>query len=155
MVAAGALISEAAMKTGVIVKFSQNVLIGVAAFLLAVVWSFKRGAETGERPSSGVIWERFPKFVLGFLIASVVFSFLLDPATVKAVSGTLTGLRTFWFALAFTCIGLETKFTQLAKMEGGRPAVAFLGAQAFNVIWTLILAYLLFGGVLFSAPVIK
>ncbi|HYL82322.1 MAG TPA: hypothetical protein VEU07_16010, partial [Candidatus Acidoferrum sp.] len=63
--------------------------------------------------------------------------------------------RTFWFALAFTCIGLETKFTQLAKMEGGRPAVAFLGAQAFNVIWTLILAYLLVGGVLFPAPVIK
>jgi uncharacterized membrane protein YadS len=155
VVAAGALISEAAMKTGVIVKFSQNVLIGVAAFLLAVVWTFKRGAETGERPSSGVIWERFPKFVLGFLIASLVFSFLLEPATVKAIGGTLTGLRTFWFALAFTCIGLETKFTQLAKMEGGRPAVAFLGAQAFNVIWTLLLAYLLFGGVLFPAPVIK
>ncbi|HYL81018.1 MAG TPA: putative sulfate exporter family transporter, partial [Candidatus Acidoferrum sp.] len=155
VVAAGALISEAAMKTGVIDKFSQNVLIGVAAFILAVVWTIKRGVETGERPSSGVIWERFPKFVLGFLIASVVFSFLLSPATVKAVGGTLTGLRTLWFALAFTCIGLETKFTQLAKMEGGRPAVAFLGAQAFNVIWTLILAYLLFGGVLFSAPVIK
>ncbi len=155
VVAAGALISEVAMKAGVIVKFSQNVLIGVAAFILAVWWAFKRGAEVGERPSAGVIWERFPKFVLGFLVASIVFSFLLNPALVSATKGTLGGLRTIWFALAFTCIGLETKFTELAAMEGGRPAVAFLGAQAFNIIWTLILAYLLFGGVLFPVPVIK
>jgi uncharacterized membrane protein YadS len=155
VVAAGALISEPAMKTGVIVKFSQNVLIGVAAFILALVWAFKTGAETGERPSPRVIWERFPKFVLGFLVASIVFSFLLSPALVSATKGTLTGLRTVWFAMAFVCIGLETKFFELTAMEGGRPAVAFLGAQAFNVVWTLLLAYLLFGGVLFPAPVIK
>ncbi len=155
VVAAGALISEPAMKAGVIVKFSQNVLIGVAAFLLSIWWTFKKGAETGQRPSAGVIWERFPKFVLGFLIASVAFSFLLDGATVGATKGLLGGLRTVWFALAFTCIGLETRFTELVSMEGGRPAGAFLGAQAFNVVWTLILAYLLFGGILFAPPVIK
>ena len=40
-------------------------------------------------------------------------------------------------------------------MQGGRPAAAFIGAQAFNVVWTLALAYLLFGGVLFAAPVFK
>lgn len=155
VVAAGALISEPAMKAGVIVKFSQNVLIGVAAFLLSVWWTFKKGAETGQRPSARVIWERFPKFVLGFLVASVVFSFLLDGAAVSATKGLLGGLRTVWFALAFVCIGLETRVTELVSMEGGRPAAAFLVAQAFNVIWTLVLAYLLFGGILFAAPVIK
>ena len=155
VVAAGALISEPAMKAGVIVKFSQNVLIGVAAFLLSVWWTFKEGAKTGERPSAGVIWERFPKFVLGFLVASIVFSFLLDTSTVNATKGLLGGFRTVWFALAFTCIGLETRFTELVSMEGGRPAGAFLAAQAVNVVWTLILAFLLFGGILFAAPVIK
>jgi len=155
VVAAGALISEAAMKAGVIVKFSQNVLIGVAAFILAVWWAYKRGAETGERPGAGVIWERFPKFVLGFLVASILFSFILPSSIVNPTKGMLSGLRTFWFALAFVSIGLETNFTELAGMEGGRPAVAFLGAQAVNVVWTLILAYLLFGGILFAAPVIK
>jgi uncharacterized membrane protein YadS len=155
VVAAGALISEPAMKTGVIVKFSQNVLIGVAAFLLSLWWTFRLGATTGQRPSASVIWERFPKFVLGFMVASVVFSFLLDPGTVSATKGTLGGLRTVWFALAFTCIGLETKFTELVSMEGGRPAAAFLVAQAFNVMWTLLLAFLLFGGILFPAPLIK
>ncbi|MBI2492593.1 MAG: putative sulfate exporter family transporter [Candidatus Rokubacteria bacterium] len=155
VVAAGALISEPAMKAGVIVKFSQNVLIGVAAFLLSVWWTFKKGAETGVRPSARVIWERFPKFVLGFLIASAVFSFVLDGALVSATKGTLGAARTLWFALAFTCIGLETRFTELVKMEGGRPAGAFLIAQGVNVIWTLILAFVLFGGILFAAPVLR
>ena len=154
VVAAGALISELAMKAGVIVKFSQNVLIGVAAFLISLWWTFKKGAETGQRPNAKVIWERFPKFVLGFVVASLVFSFLVDEATVNATKGTLAGLRVIWFGLAFTCIGLETRFTELVSMEGGRPAAAFLLAQAANVIWTLILAYLLFGGILFSVPVL-
>ncbi len=155
VVAAGALYGEAAMKVATIVKFSQNVLIGVAAFLLAIAWSLKRGAETGERPSAMVIWERFPKFVLGFLVASLAFSFFLSQASIDAVKGPLGFIRLLTFALAFVCIGLETNFKELLQLEGGRPAAAFLGAQAFNIVWTLILAYLLFGGVLFAAPVIK
>jgi uncharacterized membrane protein YadS len=156
VVAAGALISEAAMKAGVVVKFSQNVLIGVAAFALSLWWTFRKGrAAGGERPSGRVIWERFPKFVLGFVAASLVFSFVLDPATVAATKGTLGSLRTLWFALAFTCIGLETRVADLVGMQGGRPAAAFVGAQAFNVLWTLALAFLLFGGVIFATPVFK
>jgi uncharacterized membrane protein YadS len=151
VVAAGSLVSEAAMKIGVIVKMSQNVLIGFAAFILAVVWTFKKAAP-GERPGAIEIWYRFPKFVLGFMIASVVFSFVLDPKTVDAVKGQLGSLRTWWFAMAFTCIGLETRFVDLFKMGGGRPALAFVVAQFFNILWTLLLAYLIFGGVLFSAP---
>ena len=155
VVAAGALLSEAGMKAAVIVKFSQNALIGVAAFALSLWWTMRSGAATGERPSARVIWDRFPKFVLGFMAASVVFSFLIDPATVGEVKGLLKGLRTMWFALAFVCIGLETQFSDLIKMDEGRPALAFLGAQAFNVIWTLLIAYLLFGGILFNVPLFE
>jgi uncharacterized membrane protein YadS len=155
VVAAGALISEPAMKVGVIVKFSQNALIGVAAFLLTIWWTLQKGAATGQRPSARVIWERFPKFVLGFLVASFVFSFLLDTATVGATKGLLGGLRTVWFALAFICIGLETRFTELVSMNGGRPAAAFLTAQALNVLWTLLVAFLLFGGILFPVPALQ
>jgi uncharacterized membrane protein YadS len=152
VVAAAALISEPAMKVGTIVKFSQNVLIGVVAFLLAFWWVFRKGEHGDERPSPALIWNRFPKFVLGFLLSSVVFSFFLEPEVVNATKGLLASLRTVWFALAFTCIGLETRFTDLVGMEGGRPAVAFLAAQAVNVVWALIMAYLLFGGVLFATP---
>lgn len=133
------------MKTGVVVKFSQNVLIGLAAFLLAIWWTFKKQASAENAPSGWVIWERFPKFVLGFLAASLLFSFAIDAADAKAAKPMLDGFRTFWFALAFTSIGLETRFAELLRMEGGRPAMAFLLAQAFNVIWTLLLAFLLFG----------
>jgi uncharacterized membrane protein YadS len=159
VVAAGALISDAAMKTGVIVKFSQNALIGVAAFVLVVWWTYKAtapgGAAAGQKPSAGIIWERFPKFVLGFLVASALFSFFLPTPTVEGTRSVLGELRTWWFAFAFVCIGLETRFVDLATMEGGRPALAFLGAQAVNILWTLLLAWLIFGGVIFPVPDIK
>src|SRR5215813_10672940 len=154
VVAAGALVSDAAMKTGVIVKFSQNALIGVAAFMLAIWWAFKLRA-SGERPSPGVIWERFPKFVLGFVVASAVFSFALPADLVTGTRGALTEIRTWWFALAFVCIGLETRFIELATTDRGRPALAFIGAQAFNVVWTLLLAWLLFSGVILPQPAIN
>ncbi|MGH8973488.1 MAG: YeiH family protein [Acidimicrobiia bacterium] len=151
VVAAAELIGDAALKAGVIVKFSQNVLIGVAAFVLSVWWTMRRREGT-DRPSPRVIWERFPKFVLGFLVASIVFSFFITEATVTETKGILTSMRTLWFALAFTSIGLETRFRDLVTAEGGRPALAFVLAQAFNVAWTLLLAWLIFGGVLVSVP---
>jgi uncharacterized membrane protein YadS len=73
---------------------------------------------------------------------------------VKATKSLIAGLRTWWFALAFVSIGLETKFTDLLSMENGRPLVVFLGAQFVNLLWTLLLAYLVFGGVLFDSPII-
>ena len=155
--AAAELVGPAATKAGVIVKFSQNVLIGVAAFLIAAWWVMKKTAATGdqEKPSLKLIWDRFPKFVLGFIAASLVFSFLIPTDTGKQVSGILNSLRTIWFALAFISIGLEARFLDLFKVQEGRPALAFIGAQLFNIIWTLLWAYLLFGGVLFPSPDIK
>lgn len=152
VVAAGEIISGPARDAGVVVKLSQNVLIGLAAFLLTVWWTLRDRGGPAARPSANVIWERFPKFVVGFLVASFVVSFLLAPSLVNETKGVLTALRTVWFALAFTAIGLETRFTELVGTESGRPALAFLGGQAFNVVWTLILAYLLFGGVFFPVP---
>jgi uncharacterized integral membrane protein (TIGR00698 family) len=155
--AASELVGPAATKAGVIVKFSQNVLIGVAAFLIAAWWVLKKTKTSGdqEKPSLKLIWERFPKFVLGFIAASLVFSFLIPTDTGKQVSGILNSLRTIWFALAFVSIGLEARFLDLFKVQEGRPALAFIGAQVFNIIWTLLWAYLLFGGVLFPAPDIR
>lgn len=148
VVAAGELISETATKVGTIVKFSQNVLIGVAAFILSLWWS----ARSQQKASASVIWERFPKFVLGFVAASLVFSFVLDPTVATKAKPAITALRNVFFAMAFVSIGLETRFTDLLTTEEGRPFWSFLGAQTFNAIWTLILAYLIFGGVFFEVP---
>jgi uncharacterized membrane protein YadS len=137
----------------VVVKLSQNVLIGVAAFLLTIWWSTRHGAP-GAQPQTGlsVIWDRFPKFVLGFLAVSLVFSFVISSTAVTETRSILTAVRTGWFALAFLSIGLETSIGDLARIGGGRPVAVFLGAQAFNVIVTLVFAYLLFGGILFPVP---
>jgi uncharacterized membrane protein YadS len=153
VVAAGELVSDQARNAAVVVKLSQNVLIGIAAFLLTVWWTVRKGGGAGEHANVAVIWDRFPKFVLGFLAVSLVFSFVLAERYVTETRGLLGAVRTAWFALAFVSIGLETSLGDLVKTGGGRPAAAFLGGQAFNIVVTLLLAYLLFGGVLFPAPV--
>jgi uncharacterized integral membrane protein (TIGR00698 family) len=151
VVAAGEMISGQARNAAVVVKLSQNVLIGVAAFLLTLWWSMKKH---DGRPAAGlgVIWERFPKFVLGFMAVSCVFSFVLDAEAVAATRGTLTAIRTAWFAMAFVCIGLETSVGDLVATDQGRPALAFVGGQAFNIVVTLLIAWLLFGGILVATP---
>ena len=152
VVAAGEIVGDSAMNAAVIVKFSQNAMLGLAAFALSVWWTFRSGAATGEAPSAAIIWERFPKFVLGFIAASLLFSFAFSAEFVDSTKSLMRGLRTWWFALAFVCIGLETRFRDLVAMDEGRPAAAFLLAQAVNIGWTLLVAWLLFGGVLFEVP---
>lgn len=154
--AAGQLVGPLATKAGVIVKFSQNVLIGIVAFILSIWWTFRNKTQqsgtTGKGSGIGVIWERFPKFVLGFIAASLLFSFAVSTETTKQIAGTLNGFRVVWFSLAFVAIGLEARFADLIKLDGGKPALVFTTAQLFNILWTLLWAYLLFGGILFSVP---
>lgn len=156
--AAAQLVGPLAIKAGVIVKFSQNVLIGVAAVFIAAWWTLRKNpsaTSSTEGKGLSIVWERFPKFVLGFIAASLLFSFVIPADTTRQVAGILNSLRTVWFALAFVAIGLEARFADLVKIQGGRPALAFIAAQLFNIAWTLLWAYLLFGGILFPAPNIK
>jgi len=148
VVASGSMVGEKALEVSTIVKFSQNVLLGVAAFFISIYWTLTgKKNEDGiavEKPTVKIIWDRFPKFVLGFLVASLIFSFILAPDTVKEVKGHLKNIQTLWFGLAFTSIGLETKFSDLFKDGFRKPFWAFILAQFFNIIITLILAYYLF-----------
>jgi uncharacterized integral membrane protein (TIGR00698 family) len=147
VVASGTLVGDVALKISTIVKLSQNVLLGLAAFAISIYWTYSNQApgKDVQKPTLGLIWERFPKFVLGFVAASLIFSFLLDPKIVAAVKPSLKSIQTLWFVLAFTSIGLETRFADLFNAEGRKPMYAFLIAQAFNIIITLIVAYYLFG----------
>ena len=146
VLAATEMLGETATKTGTVVKLSQNVLIGIAAFVLSLWWTMRdrhQGQNAGRR-GINVIWERFPKFVIGFTVASLVFSFLLPTEIVKDSAKSLKALRELWFAAAFVCIGLETRLGDLSKLGGVRPAMAFLAGQFLNILWTLLLAWLLF-----------
>jgi uncharacterized integral membrane protein (TIGR00698 family) len=147
VIASGSLVGEEALKISTIVKFSQNVLLGLAAFAISVYWTYRSKDvvnENQEKPSLGQIWERFPKFVVGFILASLFFSFLLPEESVKNVKDELKSIQSLWFALAFTTIGLETKFSDLFNKESKKPLYAFVIAQLFNVLITLVVAYFLF-----------
>ena len=156
VVAAGAMLGEQAGQVAAVVKMIQNILIGVVAFLVAVYWVIRveaPGAST--RPAAAEIWTRFPKFILGFVGASLLFSFVLTPALGdEAVAGIIditSDFRGWLFCLAFVSIGLESNFRALAgQVAGGRPIQLYVVGQAFNLVLTLIAAWLAFGGILFD-----
>lgn len=151
VVAAGELLGEEAMEVAVVIKMIQNMMIGILAFIVAVVWVLRieRDPEA-PKPSILDIWYRFPKFIIGFITLSLVSSFIISPMMGESsLSGILEvskGLRTYFFGMAFVCIGLETGFKELGKnIEGRDPLKLYLFGQALNLILTLILAYFLFG----------
>ncbi len=142
--ASGEMIGEVAAQTAIIVKSSQNVLLGIAAFAISLLWSGSSG-ESQERVTPGVIWSRFPKFVLGFILASLIFSLLIEPSTAKSAIKVTKGLSSALFSVAFICIGLETRFADIFSRDNRSALTLFLVAQLFNIIFTLIVSYIIFG----------
>ncbi len=154
VVAAGAILGDTARDVAATVKMIQNILIGVVAFVVAWYWVRFRGDQTGDsvtgRPGLAEVWKRFPKFILGFVAASLFFSVLgqfsaNSDAIAQATISVSKTLRGWFFCIAFVCIGLETNFAQLARyMRGGKPLVLYLTGQTLNLLLTLFMAWLAF-----------
>ena len=134
---------EAAVNSFTLMKvIGRDVWIGVWAFVLAVV-ATTRWERTGvqSKPSPAEIWRRFPKFVMGFLIASAILTVVshgysyadykkvLQPALVAP----LQALRTWAFTFAFLAIGLTTRFREFVTV-GGKPFYAFTTGVVFNIV---------------------
>lgn len=144
VVASGKFVGDVAETYSVIIKSSQNVLLGVAAFAISIYWSY-RGTNQELKPTPKILWDRFPKFVVGFIAASVLFSFLIEADQAKELGKIAKGFRETMFSVAFVCIGLETDFRHIFKKENKNYITTFLVAQSFNIVVTLIMALLLFG----------
>jgi uncharacterized membrane protein YadS len=152
--AAGAFLGEKALYVAATLKMIQNVLIGVIAFAVAVYWCAKVECKPGSSVSWWEVWYRFPKFVIGFILASIVFSFIdqsmgKDMSTVLIDQGVLRGFtrisREWFFALAFTCIGLETNFREFGQyFKGGKPITLYVAGQSFQLAFVLLVAYIMF-----------
>lgn len=128
-----------AVKVASVVKMSQNTLIGVAAFLLALYFAVK--VEKGrDKPKAIEIWNRFPKFVLAFLVVSLLATFaVFDKEQIK-----MMGIFQKWFFdLAFVCIGLSFSLKEM-KQVGGKPLGVFAIVTVINTLTALGLSYLLF-----------
>ena len=145
--AAGTLAGEDALKIATIVKVTQNALIGVVAVALTAWFAFKveRTADAA-RPGVGELWRRFPKFVLGFVAASVIGTWFANTRQRRdnsAAQAVATNLRTWFLILAFVSIGLEFRLTALRE-AGWRPIAVFASATVVNIGLALALAALLF-----------
>ncbi|KXK33581.1 MAG: hypothetical protein UZ16_OP3001002207 [Candidatus Hinthialibacteria bacterium OLB16] len=159
VVAAAAFLGDEARDIAAVVKMIQNILIGVIAFAIALFWvtSVERDS-SGHGPSLLEVWVRLPKFILGFVAASLVFSFVLVPifgspeAVEKQIIKPMTAnVRGWLFCMAFVAIGLESNFKALAgQMIGGKPIYLYLIGQTFNLALSLLAAWLAFGGILFE-----
>jgi uncharacterized membrane protein YadS len=156
--AAGAFLGEKALYVAATIKMIQNVLIGVIAFFVALYFTTKVEAqETGHKVRLMEIWYRFPKFVIGFIGASIIFSIiysvynaqidglgssLIDQGAIKGMSDLFRG---WFFTLSFVSIGLATNFRELKEhFKGGKPLILYVAGQSFNLILTLVMAYVMF-----------
>lgn len=140
VVGAGTIYGETAQKVASIVKNTQNAMIGVVAFLLAVFFASTGEGGQKKRPSARVIWDRFPKFILGFVLASILFTLgWIDGGKGSAIDA----LKNWAFTLAFVCMGLELSIADFKQM-GWKPVIAFLVVTVFNTLLALLCAWILF-----------
>jgi uncharacterized integral membrane protein (TIGR00698 family) len=132
--AAGALFSDAAAKLAVLTKTTRNALIGFVVLAYAIYWASK-GQAHAVGNKAAFLWQKFPKFVLGFLLVSLLATigfFTKDQNT------ALANLSRWAFLLTFAGVGLRTNFREMRR-QGLRPfAVGFIGEIAI-ALFTLVL----------------
>ncbi|MFK8006813.1 MAG: YeiH family protein [Saprospiraceae bacterium] len=157
VVAAGEFLGDKALSVAATIKMIQNVLIGIIAFGVAVYFTTKVDVDSStDKPKVGLseIWKRFPKFILGFIGASILFTLiyislgdnhaytLIDQGVIGGLSKNVRG---WLFCLAFVSIGLSTNFSELKHhFSGGKPLVLYVVGQTFNLLLTLLMAYIMF-----------
>src|ERR1700742_1353910 len=114
--AAGALYSDAAGKVAVLAKTTRNALIGFVVLGYAIYWARRGQAQTVSNKAA-FLWQKFPKFVFGFLVSSLraPVGFFAKPQI-----GSLANLSRWAFLLTFAGVGLKTNFRRL-RAQGIRP----------------------------------
>jgi uncharacterized membrane protein YadS len=131
----------------------RDIWVGVWAFVLSFI-AVTRWSDTGvnTRVGASEIWRRFPKFVLGFLLSSLIvawvasgypaadFKRVLEPELI----GPLKNLRIWAFTFCFLSIGLSTRWRDLAAI-GRKPFLAFTAGVIVNVILGYFLSVVVFG----------
>ena len=160
VVLAGSALGPEAEQVASLVKMIQNILIGFIAFFVAIFFARKVEGSGKSEVGAAEIWHRFPKFILGFVVASIVASVIFVPAVgaekTGAINKVLGQYKDWAFVLAFASIGLDTNFKQIAKsMQGGKVMWLYIVGQTFNIVLTFAVVWLLLSGKIFPQPDIK
>jgi len=141
------------------VKVLIDVFIGVWAFILAWIWSAKIEPRPGERVRAGQIWERFPKFILGYvatflLVLALGLAFPSLVPKIKASMAEANVFRSIFFAMTFFAIGLLSDFRRLWEEGIAKLAAVYVLCLFGYIIWVgLLISWLFFHGVL--PPVVR
>ncbi len=135
------------------VKIFIDVFIGVWAFILAYIWCTKfEPSAAGERMKFSAVWERFPRFVLGYIITFLLLLYIctqLDggKALGKSMVASLNSLRLIFFTLTFFTIGLVSNFKRLMEEGIGRLALVYVICLFGFIIWVgLFISWIFFNG---------
>ena len=132
----------------------RDIWIGIWSFVFAFIACFKWDKnECGERPNAMEIWWRFPKFVIGFFVASLLMTAItagyatpvFDKVVKPGLIVPIVSLRTWAFIFCFLSIGLTTRFREL-KTAGWKPFGAFTMGVVVNVVLGFVLSVYVFGG---------
>ncbi len=139
--------------TATTVKIFIDIFIGVWAFILAVIWCTKIECR-GGRIKAIEIWERFPKFVLGYVLTFFLMLIicLSSPAALKTANAAVAGMDTFrvmFFVLTFFTIGMVSNFKKLWEEGIGRLAAVYVLCLFGFIIWVgLLISWIFFHGVM-------
>jgi len=134
--AAGALYSDTAGKIAVLTKTCRNALIGFVVLGYAIYWASK-GQAAGIQNKAAFLWQKFPKFVLGFLLISLLatIGFFTKPQLLA-----VGNLSRWAFLLTFAGVGLRTSVRELSK-QGIRPLLVGTIGEIVIALITLGLVY--------------
>src|SRR5437016_6408328 len=135
------------------VKVFIDVFIGIWAFVLGYIWTNHINV-TSDKAKIAEIWQRFPKFILGFVVTFVVGLYLAlgTPADiaskVPAAIGEANTFRVIFFILTFFSIGVLSNFKKLWQEGIGKLAAVYVISLFGFVIWVgLLISWLFFSGI--------
>jgi uncharacterized integral membrane protein (TIGR00698 family) len=145
-VATGAIFSKAALAYTTLAKLCRNALMGFVILGFAVYYA-RRGMAQQVTHKGSFLWQKFPKFVLGFLALSAIFSVLLAVFPGKEAHGYLVGrvgamrnLSEWAFQLTFVGVGLRSSFRDMVR-TGVRPLIVGVAAETLVAGLTLLLVF--------------
>src|SRR5262245_11991275 len=136
------------------VKIFIDIFIGIWAFILAYIWTTRIDVREGDKVRAREIWERFPKFIIGYVVTFVAILVMALGATpeltarIKTAMGEANAFRGVFFVMTFFTIGVMSNFKKLWEEGIGRLAAVYVLSLFGFVIWVgLVISFIFFAGV--------
>jgi uncharacterized membrane protein YadS len=153
VIVSAAIISEEATKVAGIVKMVLNAALGVMASVIACYWNSRRSDDDDPATKEFnwiMLWDKFPKFTLGFIITSSILTGIMqvvcDPLVEDALPEAVDAMNKWWFAISFVGIGITTNIkTVFQKAWKSGVIQVYLLANTIDILLALGLSYIAYG----------